>query len=233
MFSGIEVVDVRHGRRWTALASFVLQGVVVSAAAILPLLNPSIMSFPKQHLFVPIVFGDRQIRVTQENIEQHGAGVQAPPIVVEHPFTYSDGHDRPVSNVDPPMPSVLPGGGRQGTPDGINSILSDNYQKPILRQEPITKPRPVSVMMEGNLVHRVEPPYPMIAKQIRLQGTVVLRAMVGADGTIDQIQVVSGHPILAQAALEAVRQWRYRPYFLNGMAIPVETEVTVKFVLNQ
>jgi len=57
--------------------------------------------------------------------------------------------------------------------------------------------------------------------------------MVGADGTIEQIQVISGHPILVQAAREAVRQWRYRPYFLNGMAIPVETEVTVKFVLNQ
>jgi len=233
MFSGIEVVDVRHGRRWTALASFVLQGIVVSAAVILPLLNPSTMPFPKQHVFVPIVFGDRQVRVMQENIDQHGAGVQAPPIVVEHPFTYSRGHNSSVTNLDPPMPNVLPGGGRQGTPEGINSILSDNYQRPLLRPEPVAKPRPVSVMMEGNLIHRVEPPYPMIAKQIRLQGTVVLRAMVGADGTIEQIQVISGHPILVQEAREAVRQWRYRPYFLNGMAIPVETEVTVKFVLNQ
>jgi len=232
MFSGLEVVDVRYGRRWTALASFVLQGIVVSAAVILPLLNPSLMPFPKQHLFVPIVFGDRQIRVTQENIEQQGAGIQAPPIVVAHPFTYSDGHNRSVTNIDPPMPNVFPSGGRQGTPEGINSIFSDNYQKPILRPEPAAKPRPVSVMMEGNLIHRVEPPYPMIAKQIRLQGTVLLRAMVGADGTIEQIQVISGHPILAQAARDAVRQWRYRPYFLNGIAIPVETEVTVKFNLN-
>ena len=88
-------------------------------------------------------------------------------------------------------------------------------------------------MMDGNLIHRVEPPYPAIARQIRLQGTVVLRAMIGSDGNIERIQVISGHPILVQAARDAVSQWRYRPYFLNGMAIPVETEVTVKFNLNQ
>jgi len=167
MFSGLEVVDVRHGRRWTALASFVLQGIVVSAAVILPLLNPSTMPFPKQHLFVPIVFGDRQVMVRKENIEQRGAGVQTPPIVVERRFIYSDGHNSSATNIDTPMPNVFPGGARQGTSDGIDSILSDNYQKPILRPEPAAKPRPVSVMMEGNLIHRVEPPYPMIAKQIQ------------------------------------------------------------------
>jgi protein TonB len=87
--------------------------------------------------------------------------------------------------------------------------------------------------MEGNLIHRVEPPYPPIAKQIRLQGTVVVQAFVSPQGTIERAQIVSGPAVLAQAALNAVKQWRYRPYYLNGTPIEVETEVTVNFRLNQ
>jgi len=86
--------------------------------------------------------------------------------------------------------------------------------------------------MEGNLIHRVEPLYPVIAKQIRLQGVVELRALVSSDGTIHQVQVVSGPAILAHAAIEALNQWKYRPYYLNGTPIAVETQITVKFTLN-
>jgi protein TonB len=87
-------------------------------------------------------------------------------------------------------------------------------------------------MMEGNLIRRVEPSYPSIAKQARIQGSVLLRAMIGKDGSIENLRLLSGHPALAQAAMEAVRQWRYRPYFLNGEPVEVETQVTVKFVLS-
>jgi len=156
------------------------------------------------------------------------------PIVVRNRFTYPSTHDNATSNVETPTP-VIPN--RDGVPNGrndISNIFSGSIEKPLLHPSSITtKPVPVSLMMEGNLIHRVEPQYPAIARQIRLQGTVVLRAMIGSDGTIERIRVISGHPILAQAAREAVNQWRYRPYFLNGMAIPVETEVTVNFVLNQ
>ena len=71
-------------------------------------------------------------------------------------------------------------------------------------------------MMEGNLIYRVQPDYPPLARQARVQGLVVLRAMISRDGAIEDLQVLSGHPMLAQAAVEAVRQWRYRPYVLNG-----------------
>ena len=87
-------------------------------------------------------------------------------------------------------------------------------------------------MMEGNLIHRVQPDYPPLARQARIQGQVVLRAMISREGTIENLQVLSGHPMLVQAAVDAVRQWRYRPYVLNGEPVEVETQVTVNFVLS-
>jgi protein TonB len=87
-------------------------------------------------------------------------------------------------------------------------------------------------MMEGNLIHRVQPEYPLLARQARIQGTVVLRAIISREGRIEKLQVVSGHPLLAPAAIEAVRQWRYRPYLLNDQPVEVETQVTVNFTLS-
>src|SRR2546430_17142318 len=72
--------------------------------------------------------------------------------------------------------------------------------------------------MEGNLIHRLQPAYPPLAVQTRTQGQVVLRAVISREGNIENLQVVSGHPLLVRAAIEAVRQWRYRPYVLNGEA---------------
>jgi protein TonB len=87
-------------------------------------------------------------------------------------------------------------------------------------------------MMEGNLINRVQPLYPPLAKQARIQGQVVLRAVISRSGAIENLQVLSGHPMLVQAAMDAVKQWRYRPYSLNGEAVEVETRVTVNFVLS-
>lgn len=84
----------------------------------------------------------------------------------------------------------------------------------------------------GFLVHRVQPVYPPIAKQIGVQGSVVLRAIIGKDGEIQELRVVSGHPLLSPAARDAVAQWRYRPYMLNGAAVEVDTQVTVNFYLS-
>jgi len=86
-------------------------------------------------------------------------------------------------------------------------------------------------MMEGNLIQRVEPPYPLIAKQLHIEGTVVLKAVISREGTIERAEVERGQNLLAHAALEAVRQWRYRPYYLNNAPIEVETEITINFVL--
>ena len=91
----------------------------------------------------------------------------------------------------------------------------------------------VSAMMQGNLIHRVEPVYPPIAKSTGVQGTVLIKALISPDGRIEQAQVVSGSPLLSPAALEAIRQWKYRPYILNGGAIEVQTQITVNFALER
>jgi protein TonB len=79
----------------------------------------------------------------------------------------------------------------------------------------------------------VQPAYPPIAKQARVQGVVEMRALISKTGTIENLNVISGHPMLATAAVEAVRDWRYRPYLLNNEPIEVETEITVNFVLSE
>ena len=85
---------------------------------------------------------------------------------------------------------------------------------------------------QGLLVYKVQPTYPPLARQARAQGTVVLQAVIGKDGTIEELSVISGHPLLTQAAVDAVKQWRYKPYLLNGEPVLVQTTINVNFELN-
>lgn len=82
------------------------------------------------------------------------------------------------------------------------------------------------------MIYRAQPSYPPLARQARVQGAVELRAIISTAGRIENLVVVRGHPMLSAAAIEAVRQWRYRPYLLNNEPIEVETEITVNFVLS-
>lgn len=88
-----------------------------------------------------------------------------------------------------------------------------------------------SSLLEGNLIRKVPPVYPSLARNARIQGSVVVYALISKAGTIENLQVLSGHPMLAGAAIEAIRQWRYRPYILNSEPIEVETQITVTFSL--
>jgi periplasmic protein TonB len=88
-------------------------------------------------------------------------------------------------------------------------------------------------VMESALIHRVEPIYPQIARNLHLSGTVRLRAIIATDGSVQNLEVLSGHPILARAAKDAVSQWRYRPTLLSGVPVEVETYITVNFVLGE
>jgi len=93
---------------------------------------------------------------------------------------------------------------------------------------------PVTSRIEAaKLISRVQPVYPQLAIQARIQGNVVLHAIIGRDGQVSELEVLSGHPLLVNAALDAVRQWRYNPTLLNGQAVEVETTITVSFVLGQ
>jgi periplasmic protein TonB len=84
---------------------------------------------------------------------------------------------------------------------------------------------------EGLLLNKVLPEYPPMAKEARIQGQVVLQAVIGKDGAIQDLHVVRGHPLLTSAALNAVKQWRYKPYLLNGQPTEVETLITVNFTM--
>jgi len=82
---------------------------------------------------------------------------------------------------------------------------------------------------QGLLIRKIQPPYPAIALAARITGVVELKAIIGKDGTIKELQALSGPPLLIPAAINAVKQWHYRPYLLNGEAVEVETSVTVTF----
>jgi TonB family protein len=85
--------------------------------------------------------------------------------------------------------------------------------------------------MAGQIVKKAAPIYPPLARQAEIQGTVVLRVQISKSGDVENIQLVSGHPMLAPSAIEAVKQWKYRPYLVNGEPVNVETDVTVNFTL--
>ena len=122
-----------------------------------------------------------------------------------------------------------PGGFQPGIPGGENTGAPIRLAPPSPRGKPLPQSEGV---MAARLVRRIDPIYPRIALLMRLSGTVRLRAIIGTDGSVQQLQVLAGSPILAQAAIDAVRRWRYQPTRLNGQPVQVETSITVTFVLN-
>jgi protein TonB len=84
---------------------------------------------------------------------------------------------------------------------------------------------------QANLISSVQPVYPEIAKAARVQGVVLLNAQISKEGVVEDLRVISGHALLNDAAIQAVRQWRYRPQMLSGQPIPVVTTITVNFVM--
>jgi protein TonB len=101
----------------------------------------------------------------------------------------------------------------------------------VVATPPAAAPIRISHMSEGDLVHKVLPTYPPLARNVRIQGQVVLQAVISKQGIIENLRLLSGHPMLVPAAIEAVRQWRYRPYVLNNEPVEVETLITVNFSL--
>jgi len=120
-----------------------------------------------------------------------------------------------------------------GHPDGLPDPWGGGVRVPVVAP-PAEKHRPLKVhrdIQEGKLLSRVQLVYPALCKQARIQGTVELRAIIGADGAVRDVETLSGNPLLAMAAKVAVQQWRYRPTLLNGEPVEVETRITVQFVL--
>jgi periplasmic protein TonB len=126
------------------------------------------------------------------------------------------------------VPGGVPGGSMGGV---IGSVLSAT---PVAVPKVATpqRVRVSSGVSQGLLVKRVQPNYPPLARQARIQGVVLLQATISKDGNIENLTLISGHPMLAPAAIEAVKQWKYRPYLLNGEPVEVDTQVQVNFTLS-
>jgi TonB family protein len=99
--------------------------------------------------------------------------------------------------------------------------------------QPAQRVRVSHDVIERLIISKVQPVYPPLARSARIQGTVVMKAVINQTGEVESLDLVSGHPMLVAAAMDAVKQWKYRPYKLNGNAVRVETEVTVNFALSQ
>jgi len=92
--------------------------------------------------------------------------------------------------------------------------------------------RIASRIAEANLIHDVPPQYPPEAGRARIEGAVVLMAVIGTDGSVKDVRVESGLPILVQSAIDAVRQWHYKPYMVDGEPVEVDSRITINFTLS-
>jgi TonB family protein len=229
----------RSRRRWTTLISFAAQTGAVGVLLLLPLLY--MQGLPQLQLIAALVAPTpppapatsqsmRRVREMTSNLSRDGQ-VIAPRFVPREILTVDE------TSAPPPVDlGALGVSGGTGDPMARSGVLGSiggpGVVPPPPPAAPSAHPPRVSRMMEGNLIYRVQPQYPPLARQAWVQGTVVLRAMISRDGKIEHLQVISGPALLVKSAMDAVVQWRYRPYYLNNELVEVETQVTVNFTLS-
>jgi TonB family protein len=137
----------------------------------------------------------------------------------------SDRVNERVSNKDDESEPLLAlASANDGKLTGLMSGVSSTVSKPTLATLKISQG-----VSQGLLIKRVTPAYPKTALAARLEGEVLIEATINRDGNVTNAKVLSGTPVLAQAALDAVRQWRYKPYYLDGTPVDIQTQITVKF----
>jgi protein TonB len=227
----------RCRRSWTTLTSFGLEAIVIGLLLLLPMLKT--VGLPSARtVSTPITLGRRApqpLAATPHTTAPFAARSNAVPRFLAPgrvPRTINTALDDPSSQ--PPSGPIgtagsdFPPGAADGPP--ISLIGGTSPILPTLRP-PAARAIRTSSMLEGNLIRRVEPVYPTLARSARVQGSVVLAAQISKAGTIENLHALSGPPMLVPAAIDAVSQWRYRPYILNREAIAVETQITVNFVL--
>ncbi len=223
--------------RWTATLSFAIQGLLAGVLVLLPIIYTE--ALPARQL----------ANILTEPAPPPGPAPVATQASTAHPQSVLDDkvihvptfiprqiamlHDPPANadNVAAPDWAEVPGG--TGTGVG-NSIIRNVIQVPPAMPKVVAPPkvRVSSGVAQGLLIHQTKPVYPPLAMQARIQGTVLLQAVVAKDGTVQDLRVVSGHPLLVKAALDAVKLWRYKPYRLNDQPVEVDTEITVNFTLS-
>ncbi|MGB6743432.1 MAG: TonB family protein [Terracidiphilus sp.] len=229
-FESMGVIRTRS-RGWM-LATFTLNGSILLALVLLPLIYPEALP----SLSTPILMAAPAPLVDQtrpQPVPVHStvANTQFPQDI-QYPSRIP-AHIPPNDSVEAPGISdpinIASDGAGTSSPDNPWG----NQPPVVVMQQPPKGPTHVSQgVMTGLLLDKVLPVYPPIARAIHMEGTVVLQATISKNGTIENLRVVSGPALLQQAALDAVRQWRYRPYLLDGQPVEVETTVNAVFKLN-
>ena len=229
----------RSRRGWTTLASFAVQAALVALLLVLPLIytgalpqfqKPEIISMPAAQLAPPPAPPVPVARHNPVPLSNLLGNRLIAPTAIPHAIQHIEESTAPPPPVD--VGSVpWSTGSRAGNGSPVGDFVRGLPTAALPPPPPVVRTLRLSHMSEGSLTHRVQPEYPPLAKAAGIQGMVVLQAVIARDGSIEKLQVVSGHPMLAPAAVKAVQQWRYRPYLLNGDAVEVETQVTVNFML--
>jgi periplasmic protein TonB len=224
----------RSRRGWSTLVSFTAQMLGLGILLTLPLLYTE--GLPTLKLIAsgaPLMAPPDPPRVAPQQAAGSRTFNPSGPVLVVHPNFHPIGLPPvdPAGSEPPACVGCVLSENPAATGPGIPYSIGSGPTSMPVPPKPAAKPPRISQMMEGNLIYRVQPNYPALARSARVQGPVVLRAVISRTGTIENLQVLSGHPLLTASALEAVRQWRYRPYILNGEPVEVETQVTVNFLL--
>ena len=227
----------------TTLLSFILQVLLVGVLILIPLIYTE--ALPKQQLMTflvappppppppppPAAVPIKVVKQIQSDL-QNGQ-LRTPTKIPEKV--------QMIKEEEAPPPVMASGGVVGGVPGGIPGGQMGGVIGGIISSTPVAVPKvatPQRVRVSqgvssGLLIKKVQPAYPPLARQARIQGQVLLQAQISKDGSIENLSLISGHPMLAPAAIEAVKQWRYKPTLLNGEPIEVQTEIDVDFKLAQ
>jgi periplasmic protein TonB len=226
-----QISHISSTKRWTALASITVQCAVAAVLAILPLLHPQQLASRIESLpvFLP---PPPKPPVPVEHVQPAASSSANTAIPIATRYLLPSLHPTAGATADEAPATTLAG---PGMTDGLPAALSTGTASSTTRisvapAKPQTKPLRVSDgVSAGMLLEPIRPIYPAIAKAARIQGTVVVAAVISRAGTIESLRVLSGPAMLQSAALDAIRAAHYRPYRLNGEPTEVETRITVNF----
>lgn len=225
----------RRIRRRSLTISIAIQTAIVTAIILVPLFGKPERLVLAKSTPIPPYYPNRAPERPQQDpqtLRRHIA-IFNDPIPPLRPI-----QDHPIADPGPdptPEPPGFPTGPGVGAPCPACIPIVDSRPQPVRPAD--ARPRASRIfktqLEQAMLVQRVEPIYPTLPKQIRREGQVELHAIIGTDGTIQSLQVVSGDILFVQSALDAVRQWRYHPTILDGQPVEVETYITVSYVLQR
>ena len=238
----------RNRRNFATGVSFMFQCVLIGTLLILPLVFTE--ALPKQQLLTFLVAPPppppppppaaeavaKVVRQIQSDLLSSGQLRTPSRVPAKVQMIHEEEAPPPLAStggVVGGVPGGIPGGQLGGVIGGIISSTSNLAIAPKLTAPEAPKRVRISQgVTKGLLIQKIEPKYPKLAQAARIQGQVVLSAVISKTGTVENLVLVSGHPMLVPAAIEAVKQWRYRPYLLNGEPVEVETTITATFQLN-